>query len=108
MAQTNTLRTLILAVSLIAALTACATYKKCGLAGCPGDAEITAQVLALFDQHAVLGGANAIGIQTLDHVVYITGLVDTDVERDLADSVARNAPGVVRVVNSITVRNRVH
>ena len=102
----KSLLTLILVALLASVLAACSTYKKCGVAGCPGDAEITAQVQALFDQHAVLGAA--MGIQTLDHVVYLTGLVDTDVERDIAESVARSAAGVTQVVNSIAVRNRVH
>jgi hypothetical protein len=101
------LRTLIFTIVLEPALPACSTYKKCGLAGCPGDAE-TVQVQTLFAQPAVLGAPNAIGIQTLDHVVYLSGLVDADQEREIAESVARGAPGVTRVVNSIAVRNRVH
>jgi osmotically-inducible protein OsmY len=40
-------------------------------------------------------------VQTLDHVVYLNGLVDTDLERQLAESVAAGAKGVTRVVNSI-------
>jgi osmotically-inducible protein OsmY len=108
MITTKLLRKLIFAVVLACALPACATYRKCGLAGCPGDAAITAQVQALFEQHAELGGPNTIGIQTLDHVVYLTGFVDTDVERDIAEAVAGSAPGAVRVVNSIAVRSTVH
>lgn len=108
MIQTRSLlRTLILACVLACAFPACSTYKKCGLAGCPGDAEISAQVQALFDQHPVLGAPNAISIQTLDHVVYLTGLVDTGQERAIAEEVARGVPGVTRVVNSIGVRNDV-
>jgi osmotically-inducible protein OsmY len=40
-------------------------------------------------------------VQTLDHVVYLTGLVDTDLERQIAESVALEADGVSKVVNSI-------
>ena len=101
------LHVLALALILASVLPACSTYRKCGLSGCPGDAEITAQVQALFDQHNVLGAPNAIGIQTLDHVVYLSGLVDTGQERAIAEAVARSAPGVTRVVNSIAVRNDV-
>jgi osmotically-inducible protein OsmY len=101
------LHTLALALMLASLLPACSTYTKCGLAGCPGDAEITAQVQALFDQHNVLGAPNAISIQTLDHVVYLSGLVDTGQERAIAEEVARGVAGVTRVVNSIGVRNDV-
>jgi osmotically-inducible protein OsmY len=43
--------------------------------------------------------------QTLDHVVYLYGLVDTDLERQLAESVAMQAAGGARVVDSIAVNN---
>jgi len=105
MIRTNNLRALTIALILASLLPACSVYKKCGLEGCPGDAEITAQVQTLLKQHSELQTPTAIGVQTLDHVVYLTGLVDTGLERGIAESVARQAPGVVRVVNSIAVRN---
>ena len=85
-------------------LSACATYNKCGFSGCPGDAKITADVQSAFNQHTVLMPPNLLAIQTLDHVVYLTGFVDTDRERLVAESVALEVPGVARVVNSIAVR----
>ena len=81
----------------------CATFEKCGLGGCPGDANVTANVQALFDQHPELGPPNSIDVQTLDHVVYLNGLVAAGPERREAESVAREASGVTRVVNSIAV-----
>ena len=63
----------------------CAVYRKCGLEGCPGDARITAEV------------------QTLEKVVYLTGVVSTDLQREAAEAVALRAPGVKRVVNSIAL-----
>jgi osmotically-inducible protein OsmY len=86
---------------LAAALPGCAVYEKCGLHGCPGDADTTARVNALFDQHPVLEPPNLLHVQTLDHVVYLTGLLDTDLERQIAESVALEADGVTKVVNSI-------
>lgn len=86
---------------LAGALSACAAYKKCGLGGCPGDAEITAHVEALLNQHPALASPNQIKVQTLDHVVYLGGLVDTDLQRQMAESLARQAPGITTVVNSI-------
>ena len=85
------------------ALSGCATFQKCGLKGCPDDAQVTADVKALFDKHPELG--TSIDVQTLDHVVYLYGLVDTPLESEIAKSVALEAPGVTRVVSSIADRN---
>jgi len=90
-------------VILTAALPGCAAYRKCGFGGCPGDAEITAEVQALFSQHPALEPPNIINVQTRDHVVYLYGLVDTDLERQTAESVALQASGVTKVVNSIGI-----
>jgi len=95
---------IVYAVLAFSTLHGCATFKKCGLAGCAGDARIAAEVQALFNEHPALLAPNAIGIQTLDHVVYLSGLVDTGLEQSLAEEVALEAPGVVRVVNSIAIR----
>ena len=84
-------------------LSGCATFEKCGLKGCPGDREITAEVRAQFDQHPELGAS--INVQTLDHVVYLYGLVDTPLESEIARSAATETPGVARVVSSIAARN---
>jgi osmotically-inducible protein OsmY len=90
-----------LACSIVLTGAGCAAYKKCGLSGCPGDAAITALVEGLFGQHPELEPPNLLNVQTLDHVVYLTGVVDTDYERQMAESVARDAPGVANVINSI-------
>jgi osmotically-inducible protein OsmY len=91
----------VLAVLLTDTLSACAVYAKCGFTGCPGDASITANVQAQFRQHPALEPPNLLHVQTLDHVVYLTGQVDTELERSMAESLARNVAGVRRVVNSI-------
>jgi osmotically-inducible protein OsmY len=88
---------------LTGALPACAAYRKCGFAGCPGDAKITAEVRALIEHYPALNPPNSVRVQTLDHVVYLTGEVNTDLERSMADSVALAVAGVTRVVNSISL-----
>ena len=88
---------------LTGGLFGCAVYRKCGLSGCPGDARITADVRTRLNQYPELEPPNLIYVQTLDHVVYLTGQVDTDTERLLAKSVALEAGGVTRVVNSINL-----
>jgi osmotically-inducible protein OsmY len=89
-----------------AALCGCATYhtyRKCGFDGCPGDASIAAEVRALLDQHRALGPPNQVYVQSLDRVVYLTGQVATDLQRSIADSTAREAPGVREVVDTIAL-----
>jgi osmotically-inducible protein OsmY len=100
MNSSNRCCALILAL-LLAALPACAAYQKCGTGGCPGDAEITAAVQAAYMQHAELQAPNVINVQTIDRVVYLYGLVATDLQRQTAESVAKQVPNVAKVVNSI-------
>jgi osmotically-inducible protein OsmY len=42
-----------------------------------------------------------ITVQTLRRVVYLYGVVDTSLERELAETVALDTQGVSKVVNSI-------
>ena len=96
------------AAIFLAALAGCglyATFEKCGFAGCPGDQEISAQVRTLLSQHPALEAPNLISVQTVDHIVYLSGVLDTDLERQMAESVAAQATGVRRVVNSIGLNN---
>jgi osmotically-inducible protein OsmY len=88
---------------LAGSLGGCAVYRKCGFSGCPGDAKITTDVKALLEQYPELEPPNIVYVQTLDHVVYLTGQVNTDPERILAKSVALQVAGVTRVINSINL-----
>jgi osmotically-inducible protein OsmY len=91
-------------LAIATAVPGCAVYEKCGLHGCPGDANIAANVRALISQHPSLrGGPDKIDVQSLDHVVYLHGTVSTGLQRQTAESVALEAPGVVRVVNDIAI-----
>lgn len=75
-----------------------------GLAGCvtyPGDAKITADVEARFREHAATEPPNMINVQTVNHVVYLSGLVNTSIDSDAAERVVREVPGVTDVVSSI-------
>jgi osmotically-inducible protein OsmY len=95
-------------VLLTANLDACAVYRKCGLAGCPGDALITTGVTAQFNHYPQLEPPNLIYVQTLDRVVYLTGQVNTETELELAGSLASHVAGVKRVVNSINTGYQGH
>ncbi len=96
---------LALVACLACALAGCAVYEKCGFAGCPGDAQITAEVHALFAQHPELGPPALLNVQTLNGVVYLNGMVNTDLVREEAESIALQAPGVKKVVNSLGLTN---
>jgi len=93
---------------LTGALSGCAlynTYEKCGFYGCPGDAKITADIRVQFRQRLDLE-PNAITVQTLDHVVYLYGVVSSSLEIDTAESITRKVPGVTGVVNSMVAQTR--
>ena len=94
----------VLAATLVLALPGCTSYqayRKCGWQGCPGDAKITSEVEALLAKHTDLQPPNRVYVQTSDAVVFLTGKVNTELQREAAEAVAKNAPGVRQVVNSI-------
>ena len=97
---TNFSRTsaLVSALILASALSGCATFQKCGFKGCPGDAQITANVETAFAEHPVL---QPIHVSTLDSVVYLSGTVSTSMQGDIASKVAGQVDGVNRVVSTI-------
>jgi osmotically-inducible protein OsmY len=69
------------------------------------DAKIEAEVEASIDANPALGSALLIDVQSIDHVVYLHGLVDSFQEKSLVQSIAAQTPGVARVVNSIEMQN---
>jgi osmotically-inducible protein OsmY len=100
----------VLRMSLLAAaalsLSACASYQDlhdCGWHGCPGDAQLTQAVKARLDEHVELRAPNQVYVQTLHRVVYLSGQVATDLQRQIAQSVAHQTTGVKQVVNNIAL-----
>jgi osmotically-inducible protein OsmY len=92
-------------IMLIGALAGCATYEKCGLEGCANDRQISAQVEALLNAHPEFGPPGSISVETLNGVVYLDGLVSGGLEKRSVDSIVRQASGVKRVVNGISVEH---
>jgi osmotically-inducible protein OsmY len=82
-------------------LSGCAALAKCGVSGCEGDKEITAAVDKVISLYPALLPPNTVRVQTIDHVVYLYGQVNTEVERSTAEEAALSVSGVKRVVNSI-------
>lgn len=69
------------------------------------DEQITAQVRdAIFHRPELVG--DDVSVQTQQGVVYLRGLVDTNVEREAIEKIARLTPGVQRIVDSLEMRNR--
>src|ERR1700678_4367928 len=85
------------------ALSGCATYSKCGFSGCPDDAKITANVEAELRKHSELETPEQLHVQTLNHVVYLTGEVSSGLQSEIAASVVTRVKGVSRVENSISI-----
>ena len=94
------------ALAALAGLPGCATYdtyRKCGLHGCAADAPVTAQVRALLAQHPALGPPNRVYVQTLAGVVYLSGQVQTDLQREDVETLAAAAAPGHRIIDSISV-----
>jgi hypothetical protein len=91
------------AAILTAALSACADFRAGGSQSGTADANITAAVEAQLNQMADLGPPGSIGVETLDRVVYLNGVVDVGFEKRDAGSVAAQVAGVANVVNDIAV-----
>lgn len=95
----------VLVLALAGALPGCAvyhTYEKCGWHGCAGDAQITAEIQSQINQRSDLE-STAITVQTLDHIVYLYGVVSSGLEISDTESIARSVPGVRQVINSMAI-----
>ena len=99
---------LVLAFILLCACTlplpACvSSSSECTSQECRNDAKITADLKAKLKEHRELGGPNSVYVETRGGVVYLTGTVTTDLQRETAENVARQVPGVAQVINSIAL-----
>jgi len=92
--------TLLLALPLAGCVSSAA---PCTSAECQADAKITAGVQEKLKEHRELGPPNLVYVQTRRGVVYLTGQVATDLQRETAETVAGQVPGIVNVVNSIAL-----
>jgi osmotically-inducible protein OsmY len=69
------------------------------------DRAITARVQALLGQYDSLQAPNSVTAQTVQHVVYLRGLVSTPYQKRLAGSIAAQAAGGLHIVNMVAVEN---
>jgi osmotically-inducible protein OsmY len=105
MNKPNRLYALTLVWLLAAGLQGCASFSKCDPASCTGDKKITADVYAVIKDHREFGAPGTIRVQTINGVVYLNGLVETDFQRRSAESLVMQVANVKDVVNSLEVRN---
>jgi osmotically-inducible protein OsmY len=91
-----------LGFTLALALGGCAS-RPCADSDCAADAQITAAVKAQLKQYRDLGPPNQISVSTHHGIVYLTGQVLTDLQRDKAQAAAEQVPGVEQVVNTIAL-----
>lgn len=81
----------------------CADFREHGSPSDSADSMITADVEARLNQMADLGPPGSIKVQTLDHVVYLNGLVDGGLEKRTAEEAVLRVPGVEKVADDIDV-----
>jgi osmotically-inducible protein OsmY len=93
-------------IMLMGTLSGCATIEKCGLEGCAGDRKISAQVEALLNAHPEFGPPGSISVETLNGVVYLDGVVQGGLEKRDIESIVRQASGVKKVVNGVSVGHK--
>jgi osmotically-inducible protein OsmY len=88
---------------LTGVLAGCATSSECTTPACVSDTKLSAAVQAQLSQHPELAAPNQVYVKSKNGVVYLTGQVATDVQRQTAESAVRATPGVSKVVNSISL-----
>jgi hyperosmotically inducible protein len=93
---------LAIASILSAGASAQTASEKCGSNGCPDDAKIQQQVQQKIYENSSLRSLN-IYVQTVGHVVYLKGSVDTRSDRRRAAAIARTVPGVKQIYNDLAL-----
>jgi osmotically-inducible protein OsmY len=86
---------------LAGAVSGCATDQSGD--GRMTDGKITAAVQARINQNPDVGAPDSVRVQTRDHVVYLSGSVSTGLMKQTAEDLARQTPGVTRIVNEIGI-----
>jgi osmotically-inducible protein OsmY len=98
---------LVAAITLLtlASLGGCAAHQKCEGNACADDKAITATIEAALRANAAIATWD-IQVQTINHTVYLYGIVDTNVQRAFIEETAHKTEGVAKVVNSISIKGR--
>lgn len=92
-------------LAIFVSVAGCQSFGRCGMRGCPDDQQITAHVRELLDQYPALAAPSQVTVQTVNHVIYLRGLVATPYQKRLAAYLAGQIDVPVRVVNLIGLDN---
>ena len=95
------LRASIIALLVAGAPPGCAVFPR--PSNPPADQKITVDIEARFHQNADLEPPNLLDVQTISRVVYLHGMVSTDLQRKAAESAAKEVQGLQSVVNLVAV-----
>lgn len=102
--QTNVLKSVFVALALVAAVPACSAIEGRQTAGeYVDDAAISTKVRAAFVADDNLK-ARQISVETFNRTVQLSGFVDSSSEKARATDVARKVEGVQSVKNDLVVR----
>ncbi len=91
-------------LSAAGALGACAGNRaidQCASGGCSADEQLAAQVEAQIYRHPELRPPNMVYVRAHDGVIYLSGLVSTPLQREIAVEAAQQVPGERRVSDNI-------
>jgi len=104
----NKLHGLLLASSVLILQCASVALARGDSANAPQDDDrrITEEIRTSLYKNPTIA-SNDISVQTRNGVVYLRGLVDTNVERADIEALVRGIAGVKRVVDSLELRNDV-
>ena len=96
----------LVALGLASGCTTLGAGQKCGLADCNADARLASAVQTSLDRHPELGPAGQLQVGALNHVLYLYGGVANDLQLAVAKSIASEAGGDAKIVNSIVVSEK--
>ena len=105
MSQAKYLKILALAIVTVQPLFGCALARQPATDAGKQDSTIRANVQALIEPHPDLLAPNLIYVDVEEHVVYLSGKVNTELTIANAEALAGQVPGVERVVSSIGLDN---
>ena len=98
------IRTLLLTLALSMSVSACSVMRgQESMKEYTSDASITTAIKASYAKDSTVA-ATAIGVETLDGVVQLSGFAKSAAEKNRAETLAKQAKGVKSVRNDIIVR----
>lgn len=98
------IRTALITAALVMTVSACSVIKgQESMSDYSSDAAITTAVKSKFAVDSSVA-ATAIGVETMDGIVQLSGFAKTSEEKTRAETLAKQAKGVKSVRNNIIVR----